>query len=336
MRKNYFIGLCSIILASCSTSNDDLQNFDSKSIPLAQGFKNTPTIQGPLPRVYGVNQTPNAIYGFYSSHTNKHLYSPYKRTDMLPRTQPGAYYYELDRFLGCAAGTGQEITGWFNEYNEDYVLTTNPAEFNGQNGWRKNDNIGNSYNGNEPGSYPVYRYFRNSTKSHFYTRDKNELGDGKDGFVYEGVAFYLKESAPKDYRIHDGTFYQDNNTNNLYIVYEGQLRLIETIDAAKRIFNFEVGRGGHSKADLINKVDINAVLGTRGPVISANSVLYEDVDTGIRYFDDRAYNRGNLRKIQSELVFKVYNFNEKSLIKTTGVGSGPRGLQTSEIIITKD
>ena len=39
-------------------------------------------------------------------------------------------------------------------------------------------------------------------------------------------------------------YYQDNNTNNLYIVYEGQLRLIETIDAAKRIFSsFEVGRG---------------------------------------------------------------------------------------------
>ena len=48
-----------------------------------------------------LNQTPNAIYGFYSSHTNKHLYSPYKRTDSAaPRTQPGAYYYELDRFLG--------------------------------------------------------------------------------------------------------------------------------------------------------------------------------------------------------------------------------------------
>ena len=33
----------------------------------------------------------------------------------------------------------------------------------------------------------------NSTNSHFYTRDKNELGDGKEDFVYEGVAFIQRK-----------------------------------------------------------------------------------------------------------------------------------------------
>jgi hypothetical protein len=39
--------------------------------------------------------------------------------------------------------------------------------------------------------YPVYRYYRSNTQSHFYTRDWNELGNGNYGFVYEGIGFYV-------------------------------------------------------------------------------------------------------------------------------------------------
>ncbi|WP_163834103.1 hypothetical protein [Spartinivicinus ruber] len=38
---------------------------------------------------------------------------------------------------------------------------------------------------------PLHRYWNLAIGDHFYTADKNELGNGKDGWVYEGIEGYL-------------------------------------------------------------------------------------------------------------------------------------------------
>ena len=333
MRKNYFIGLSFLILAGCST-NDDLQNFDKQNNlnkSASGGFRGgddgfggggKPFDDDDIPSNGIWRQStipPNPIYGFFSNHMSKHIYSPYSRADMLPRTQPGQYFYYLDRFLGSANGNGQEITGWFNEITEDYVLTTNPDEFNGQNGWRKNNNIGKSFNDGEEGSFPIYRYFRNKTKSHFYTRDFNELGNGKLGFVYEGVAFYLKDSAPEKYRMRDGEFYQDNNTGQYYITFESKLRLIENVETVRRLFDFRketsdrIDRGWKNRH--INKVNIDDYMGPRGKNLNQNTKLIRDTSNGKVYLLDD----GLLRYIPNPEIFKLYYFREDSVINSSSL-----------------
>lgn len=317
MKKIYFIGLCLIGLASCSGTNDDLQSTEQLSQSAAigdlsqsakGGFRGgdegdgTTESEPPSTGIWLKNSFPdNAIYGFYSNHTKKHLYSPYNRTDMLPRTQPGAYYYYLDRYLGSADGGGQEITGWFNEINEDYVLTTNPSEFNGQNGWRKNNTIGKSYPSDEPGSFPIYRYFRNKTKSHFYTRDFNELGNGKFDFVYEGIAFYLKDNTvATDVRIHDGKTLQDIATGQVYVVFESRLRLFENPEVAKKLI-----------AMVPIKVNIEDYIGPRGENIDANARLVQDGANGKMYFVDH----GLLRYIPTNEILNSYRFITNYMVR---------------------
>ena len=323
MKKIYFIGLCIITLASCSATNDDLQNFEKVNLnqTASGGFRDgSGSFDEEIPStgIWRKNTSPPyPVYGFYSSHMNKHMYLNSPRPEGIPRMQPGQYYYFLDRFLGSADGNGQEITGWFNEINEDYVVTTNPNEFNGQNGWRKNNNFGKSYNSSDEGSYPIYRYFRNSTKSHFYTKDFNELGNGKFGFVYEGIAFYLKNSDPKDYRERDGNFYQDNNTGQYYITFESKLRLIEDVETARRLFDFRQEsssiRGWKNRP--INKVNIDDYMGPRGKNFNSNTKLIRDISNGKVYlFDD-----GLLRYIPSLEIFNLYYFRDNSVINSSSL-----------------
>jgi len=322
MRKNYFIGLCFLILASCSTTNDDLQNFDKVNLnqSASGGFRDGSGSFDEDPPSNGIwiksTTPPNPIYGFFSNHMSKHLYSPSSLSNMLPRTQPGQYFYYLDRFLGSADGSGQEITGWFNEINEDYVITTNPSEFNGQNGWRKNDNFGKSYTGTEEGSFPIYRYFRNKTKSHFYTKDFNELGNGRLGFVYEGVAFFLKNSDPKEYRQRDGQFYQDNKTGQYYITFESKLRLIENVETVRRLFDFRKETSGRIdrgwKNRYINKVNIEEYLGPRGKNFDSNTKLIKDTSNGKIYLLDD----GLLRYIPNPQIFELYYFRAESVVNS--------------------
>ncbi|HCM36227.1 hypothetical protein [Chryseobacterium sp.] len=229
---------------------------------------------------------------------------------MLPRTQPGEYYYFLERFLGSASGKGKEITAWFNVNNEDLLLTTTPEELYGQNGWRKDDDLGKSYNGDEPGSFPIYRYYRQKTSSHFYTRDRNELGDGKFGFVYEGIAFYLKnETTEQELRqVHDGLLMKDKTTGYLYIIIEGRIRILETMEVANRVFGVKDG-------NYYPEVNIDELIGPRGKIVNAGAKLIEDTRTGKIYFLDN----GLLRYIPDPKTLRIYQLNEKAIEKINGV-----------------
>ncbi|MCL1672100.1 hypothetical protein BAS09_08495 [Elizabethkingia ursingii] len=329
MKKIYFIGLCLIALASCSTTNDDLQNFDKVNLNQSAsggfrdggGFNEDPSSKG----IWVQNtRPPYPIYGFYSSSLKRHVYSSLSIAELAPHWLSGPHNYFYDRYLGSADGNGQILTAWYNENSEDMIITTNPDEIKGA--WKKYQDFGRTYNGDEPGSFPIYRYFRSKYNSHFYTRDFNELGNGRDGFVYEGIAFYLKESSSPDVRIRDGQFYQDNNTGFYYIVFESQLRHIESIETIRRVFDFKGDSRGNGKPKeyLINKVNIDDLKGERGLPIISSAVIYQDVDNGIMYFSDpKSSGRGgsNLKRIPNPTVFERYRFNTDFIIKTRGINN---------------
>ena len=298
MRKNYVIGLYLIFLSSCSSTTDDLlisnepnkqQVFDklnSESSHFAKGGFRDPADDIPPSGIWSTSiYLTNTIYGFYSSYTKKYLYENSPLASQLPQSYPGLGFYVMDRFLGSADGNGLTISSWFNTVNNDLVLTTNPNELNGQSNWQKK-NIGSSYNGNEPGSYPIYRYFNSSNKTHFYTRDKNELGDGSNGFVYEGISFYLKESGPKPYRVRDGSFFQDNKTGALYIVFESRLRRIESWSVLNNLFAAHNAITGQSVDLVIPKVDIESYTGDRGADINSGTQLVQNTANGKLYMVD--------------------------------------------------
>lgn len=325
MKKKLLLSLLVLGLFGC-TSKKELEDLGIQSKQTNQsygfngsGFKGT---SGTEPsKVWEIIPSPWQIYGFYSSYLNKHMYSA---TGLIHHSHPGLSWYFLERALGATdgegKGNGKMITVWFNTYNEDLVLTTDPNEFNGKSGWKKEEDLGKSYVGNEQGSFPIFRYYRNSTKSHFYTRDKNELGEGKYGFVYEGVAFFLKEPAPYEARIHDSNFYRDQKTGSVYVIMEGQIRLVENSEVLTRIFNFRIKRPFNFPATSILPIDdIEMLQGTRGPAISADAKLYEDVNTGRRYFSDPQNGRGILKIIPSALMFDIYHFNDSSILKTRDV-----------------
>ncbi|GEJ47564.1 hypothetical protein [Chryseobacterium sp. ON_d1] len=312
MKKAYFVGLCLISVVSCSAPGDELENVNeaqalnaSGNIKLAKGgFRDTPDTPTPPPAGIWSKSfyLTNPIYGFYSNLTKKHLYNTSPLPSELPKSYSGLDYYFQERLLGSADGPGPVITRWFHTGTNDLVLTTNPNELVGQSNWEKR-NLGTSYNGDEPGSFPIYRYFNGDKKTHFYTRDKNELGDGKDGYEYEGVAFYLKDSEPKAYRVRDGQFFQDNATGNLYIVFESTLRRIESFAVINNLFAVQ------GKAYLVFKVNIEDYTGERGPDITSGTQLVRNTNTGKLYLvDDGLY-----RYIPTMQIFNTYKFNEDAI-----------------------
>ncbi|MDR4953682.1 hypothetical protein REB14_16005 [Chryseobacterium sp. ES2] len=312
MKKAYFVGLCLISIVSCSAPGDELDNVNESPTLNASGnnmmakggFRDNPDTPTPPPAGIWTKffSLTNPIYGFYSNHTKKHLYINYSRVEMLPKSYSGLSYYYLDRLIGSADGPGPAISAWFNTITNDQVLTTNPNEINGQSNWEKS-NLGTSYNGDEPGSFPIYRYFNGDKKTHFYTRDKNELGDGKDGYVYEGIAFYLKDSPPKDFRIRDGELFQDNNTGTLYIVFESTLRRIESFAVINNLFAVQ------GKAYLLSKVNIEEYTGERGADITSSTQLVQNTNDGKMYLvDDGLY-----RYIPSMQIFNTYKFNPDAI-----------------------
>jgi hypothetical protein len=91
------------------------------------------------------------------------------------------------------------------------------------------------------------------------------MGNGKYGFVYEGIAFYLKNSPPQKFRIHDGLFLQDIKTGAYYIISESTIRLIKSVETLKRIFDYRQEESGSRgwKNRYIDKVDIEKLCRTK-------------------------------------------------------------------------
>lgn len=58
---------------------------------------------------------------------------------------------------------------------------------------------------------PLYRYNRDDTKTHYFTTNKNELGEGKNGYVLEGMCCFISAKKSRNtvpfYRYANGKDY---------------------------------------------------------------------------------------------------------------------------------
>lgn len=75
----------------------------------------------------------------------------------------------------------------------------------------------------------LYRYNKDATKTHYFTTNKKELGEGKDGYVWEGVACYIHTKKVK----HTVAFYRYANANDFVYTISFDKDIIESKESYK-------------------------------------------------------------------------------------------------------
>jgi len=126
------------------------------------------------------------IHRFWDGDS-KHLYP--RRMDYALEGVVGMYpIYE--GVLGYVNTGGSVPLYLFKRYSDGKSLwSINPNEANNSSNWQNLGIVGyvkSSSDGN-----PVYRYFNKRGEDHFYTQVFSELGNGANGYVLEGIAFYM-------------------------------------------------------------------------------------------------------------------------------------------------
>ena len=126
------------------------------------------------------------IYRFWDGAA-KHLYP--RRMDYALEGVVGMYpIYE--GVLGYVNTGGTVPLYLFKRYSDGkFLWTINPNEGSNSSGWQNLGLVGyvrNSFDGK-----PIYRYFNKKGEDHFYTQVFSELGNGANGYVLEGIAFYM-------------------------------------------------------------------------------------------------------------------------------------------------
>lgn len=117
----------------------------------------------------------------------KHLYP--RRMDYALEGVVGMYpIYE--GVIGYVNTGGSVPLYLFKRYSDGKSLwSINPNEANNSNDWQSLGLVG--YVRSSSDGYPVYRYFNKKGEDHFYTQVFSELGNGANGYVLEGIAFYM-------------------------------------------------------------------------------------------------------------------------------------------------
>ncbi|MEH2119357.1 hypothetical protein [Nostoc sp.] len=108
----------------------------------------------------------------------------------------------LKTFGGLAVGIASISA--VNYLNSDHLAlaTSNSSQLQNSKGKSSSENlliaqvpsITRTINGAVVTAYPLYRYYNSSIVDHFYTVDFGELGNGKSGYISEGIAAYISKS----------------------------------------------------------------------------------------------------------------------------------------------
>lgn len=175
MKKNFVLLCCSLFLLSCNQTDDRLETNDDF---LKKSNLTAKKISG----VESKTADKVSIKAFYSSLSNQHYYST--------GDYPPSYFPErVIGFVNTQYYLSPAITIWYNVQTGDSYITPYENELQNKPNWVKKASLGGS-DPNFP-SYPVHEYFNASTQSHFYTTSFSELEYGKNGFVYNGIRFYV-------------------------------------------------------------------------------------------------------------------------------------------------
>lgn len=136
-----------------------------------------------LASIISVTASAGPLYVFYSSQFHDHMYTA---SESEKTTLQNHYYSGIESYA-----------------------------YQGTMGW-----VSTSY---YDGAMPVYRFWNETTKDHFYTADASEKEQlqanyysGRDDYVYEGIAFYASVWGNPVYRFFDPIHYDHFYTNDLY------------------------------------------------------------------------------------------------------------------------
>ncbi|KIO74877.1 hypothetical protein TH53_23930 [Pedobacter lusitanus] len=250
------------------------------------------------------------VFCFYSSLIDRHYFST---KENLPN-QPYFQSFTRQNIVGYTGGSGPKLTMWRNKATGIYVLSTleNAVDINAN---EKIEEMGPTASPTDNGSFPVYEYYRQKTNSNsfYYTRNKDELGDGKYGFVYKRIAFYLIDRIKPDpnpnqwpqplKEAFNGQFIHMLDSKKVFFMLEGEARYIQSQDTYNGIFN---------QNGLISRIylpDESYLQVKRGKDLTPDCDFRRDITTNRLYLRE-----GNvLMHINGSTVMKVYNFNKNAV-----------------------
>ncbi|MCT4223148.1 hypothetical protein HZP43_12360 [Elizabethkingia anophelis] len=299
--KNLFLLLLIIIsFSNCSRSDDFYDAKDKKSLSsLLNATTNPPEIKAIDP-----------LYCHYSSRLDRHYFS-------INETLPNEPYFQSfakQNIVGYTGGNGPKLTLWRNKASGVYVLSTleNAVDINLN---EKIEDMGPTASPNDAGSFPVYEYYRQKTNSNsfYYTRNKDELGDGKYGFAYKRIAFYLIDRKKPDIgpspgpqplkEAFNGTFIHIKDSKKVFFMFEGEARYIQSLDTYNGIFN---QNGLISRFYLPDESYLQVKIGKD---LTPDCDFRRDITTNRLYLRE-----GNvLMHINGSNILRIYNFNKSAV-----------------------
>jgi len=139
---------------------------------------------------------------------------------------------------------------YYSEQSKDHFFTTNPQEIGtttqgqtGNHGYKSEGILGYAFQAHGSTFAPVFRYWHDGHKDHFYTTNGGEIGVtnhgqvGNHGYASEGTAFYVSQHAlpglvPINRYYHEGshdhhyTANQNENVSQHGYKHEGVLGYI--------------------------------------------------------------------------------------------------------------
>jgi hypothetical protein len=148
------------------------------------------------------------IYRYYQEQHHDHFYTINAgEIGTTHHGHTGNHGYKCEGVLGYAYPADHAVNHvyrYFHEGNKDHFYTTNASEIGttahgqvGNHGYKSEGEAFHIFTNHHHGLVPVYRYYHEQNKDHFYTANAGEIGTttpgqhGNHGYKCEGVLGYL-------------------------------------------------------------------------------------------------------------------------------------------------
>ena len=137
-------------------------------------------------RPHGSKSTPVPLYRYYNAGEQDTML-----TTTAIKAVNGWTYLGIQAFVSPTADNGLvPLYSYYNAKAHDHYLS---VQWTGRRSdeWSYSGIVGYVPSQKTDGSVPLYRYFSEKTHDHLYSTSWSELGNGKGGYVYQGIAAYV-------------------------------------------------------------------------------------------------------------------------------------------------
>ncbi|WP_129054604.1 MULTISPECIES: hypothetical protein [unclassified Chryseobacterium] len=190
MKKLLLASLFVLTLTSCGRDEAEIQT-ENQAVVSSSPSLNSILAKGSEK----MSMTLVQVDRWYSYKVHKHFFGINTRPPGQSPNELDWKYEQVGFGLESAwvpGNSGSSVISMIHPKNLDNLLVTTAIERQSaeSQGYIVIENLGYSINKDAMNASPVYRYFRPSKSGHLYTKNFAELGNGGNGWVYEGIAFY--------------------------------------------------------------------------------------------------------------------------------------------------